>query len=92
MDPSKPQDATSKMDMRLSSTRKGHIRKDHRVWLCLRLIDSIIFAKYKIVNYSLSFWLFSFKVRFDGSVLCVEVSHIDDEILQDEHMAQRGDD
>ena len=80
------------MGMRLSSMRKGHIHKDHRVLLCLQLIGSIIFAKYKILNYPLSFWLFSFKVGFDGSVLCVEVSHIDDEILQDEHVAQRSDD
>jgi hypothetical protein len=48
MDQDKPQDATSKMDRKLSSRHKGHIRKGHPVWLGLRLIDSILFATLEI--------------------------------------------
>lgn len=90
MGPNKTQDATNKTDRRWSSRRKGHIRKVRRVWLCLRLIDSIIFAKLK-VNYSISLWLLSFEVGLDGSILGIEVGHVDDEVLEDEHVAQRCD-
>ena len=44
----KLQDATNMMGMKLNSMHKVRIRKGRQVWLCLRSIDSIIFAMFNL--------------------------------------------
>ena len=42
-------------------------------------------------TYSFCFWLFPLKIRLNGLVLRVKVSHVDNQILEDEHVTKRSD-
>lgn len=89
LDPNICLDATNKRDKRSNSMHTTHIRINHlRVYDPPQTNNILLFLPTKI-SYLYYFLCLSLKIWVDCLVLCIEISHVNNQIFYNKHVSQR---
>ena len=83
-------DATNIQDRKLYNKHRAHIHIVHQVYHGLQRFGNTLFPKSNQI-YALSFGFLSLEVRLNSLILGIKIGHIDDKILENEHVSKRSD-